>query len=145
MNTVFQKPYIMSPWTVKVTVYLVLVEQQCNKCQIFSIQTLFRISSLLHWSLTTMVNEMRHKTDWRLKLLASTAHTMLVSCETTARVLPVPGLDAQPLIITVLIGSETDAGNGRERLQSTNYDGHLPRGWQDKYGMLRIAVSTVNF
>lgn len=70
---------------------------------------------------------------------------MLVSCETTARVLPVPGLDAQPLIITVLIGSETDAGNGRERLQSTNYDGHLPRGWQDKYGMLRIAVSTVNF
>ena len=86
---------------------------------------------------------LRHKTDWRLKILESTAHTMLLSCEITAQVLPAPGLDAQPLIITILVGSETDAGNGRERLQSTSDDGNLTRGWQDKYGMLRIAVAVI--
>lgn len=65
---------------------------------------------------------LRHKTRWR--------------CE----VLPFPGLDAQPLIITILVGSETDAGNFRERLQSTKDDGLLTGGWQDKYGRLRIFL-----
>lgn len=40
-------------------------------------------------------------------------------------VLPLTRLDAQPLIISILVGSETDAGEARERLQTTDNDGPL--------------------
>lgn len=48
-------------------------------------------------------------------------------CE--AAVLPISGLNAQPLMITILVGSETDAGDWREGLQSTDDDRLLTGGW----------------
>lgn len=44
------------------------------------------------------------------------------------RRLPVPGLDAQPLIITILVGPEADARKPRERFQPTNNDVPLTGG-----------------
>lgn len=41
---------------------------------------------------------------------------------------PVPGLDAQPLIVTVLVGPEADARKPRERLQPIDDDGPLTGG-----------------
>lgn len=45
--------------------------------------------------------------------------------------LPVLGLDAQPVAVAAPAGPEADAGEGREGLQSTGDDGLLTGGWQD--------------
>ncbi len=45
--------------------------------------------------------------------------------------LPILGLNAQPVAVAASAGSEADAGEGGEGLQSTGDDGLLTGGWQD--------------
>jgi len=63
-----------------------------------------------------------------------------VSGSTTVPFLPILGLDAQPVAVAASSGPEADAGEGRERLQSTGDDGLLSGRWWDRSTQLS-AVS----
>lgn len=54
--------------------------------------------------------------------------------------LPIPWLNVQPFIVTALVWSEVDTRKPRERLQTTNNDWLLTRGYRHNQDKLRMVV-----
>lgn len=55
--------------------------------------------------------------------------------------LPIPGLNAQPFIISTLVGPEVDARKPRERFQSSNNDGPLTGGYKHEQDKVRMVAN----
>lgn len=54
--------------------------------------------------------------------------------------LPISWLNAQPFTVTALVWSEADTRKPRERLQTTNNDGLLTRGYRHNQDKLRMVA-----